>query len=184
MIMMVILISESIMKPKTIKILAFTPFILWFFMGLGLFEIRLNTILFGLLFYALVSILSYPIKYSKFIGIILMIIISATLYIEGLSNELFGISNYIKFLVCFNLYYLFLMFTSKPYLDISQSKIVYKRLIIKSILIIMIICSLILLESYLIKNIYLAFDNDVSIFQAFFILKIILTLFISTYKVK
>lgn len=114
MIMMVILISESIMKPKTIKILAFTPFILWFFMGLGLFEIRLNTILFGLLFYALVSILSYPIKYSKFIGIILMIIISATLYIEGLSNELFGISNYIKFLVCFNLYYLFLMFTSKP----------------------------------------------------------------------
>ena len=113
-----------------------------------------------------------------------MIIISATLYIEGLSNELFGISNYIKFLVCFNLYYLFLMFTSKPYLDISQSKIVYKRLIIKSILIIMIICSLILLESYLIKNIYLAFDNDVSIFQAFFILKIILTLFISTYKVK
>lgn len=172
------------MKKNYLRVFAFTPFILWFGLGYGLTGVTLNTIIFGLFFLTLSTLVTYPFKHSKIITAVILIGISYALFREGLSSNLFGISNYFKFIVGFNMYYLVLILLSKNDLNSEQTLNVYKRIVLKTIVILILNYALDIFENYLEFNMKSFVNYDIHIFYLVILTKIIGMAIIVRYKAK
>lgn len=177
-------IIGGFMKKNYIRVFAFTPFVLWFSLGYGLSGVTLNTIIFGLVFLTLSTLTAYPFKHSKIMTAVILIGISYAMYREGLSSNLFGISNYFKFIVGFNLYYLVLIFMSKNDLNSEQTLNVYKRIVIKTIVILILNYALDVFENYLEFNMKNYVNYDIHIFYLVILAKVIVLAIIVRYKTR